>query len=216
MRQIYENFVGLVNTAIRLGGKRVLEVGLGTPAESVRLAAECLELVGIDPDSAAVAAAKEMGIPRAVFLVGRPEKLEFFDDTFDVVIFNQSLHRVPTAQIKTAISEALRVLKYCGFIVFREPGTEGSLFDAEVMFLAGEIDEHVAKANASEFIRACADLDLYETCSDEDVFIFASLQDFLETMKPKKDVSAVEPFLLAQQYCLTAKRKISIFRPKRR
>jgi ubiquinone/menaquinone biosynthesis C-methylase UbiE len=79
--------------------------------------------------------------------------LDFQDESFDIVVFTLSLHHVPDLEMITAINEAIRVVKREWLhIVFLEPATDGTFFDAEIMFDACDGDERKEKELAHSAI----------------------------------------------------------------
>jgi ubiquinone/menaquinone biosynthesis C-methylase UbiE len=73
-----------------LDGKVALEVGCGDGLVSAFLASKVKNLVAIDPDKEALEKAKE-NIQGVDFRLGSGEKLEFEDESFDLVLFTLSL-----------------------------------------------------------------------------------------------------------------------------
>lgn len=72
-------------------------------------------LVGIDISDKMLDIAKEKKIDKADFILGDTEYLPFENDTFDVVICNDSFHHYPSPQ--KVLDEAYRVLKNGGLII---------------------------------------------------------------------------------------------------
>lgn len=214
MKRIKDEFFKKLTDAIPLSGKEVLEVGCGEGIRSQDIARACKFLFGVDPNEFDIGAARERNIPNALFNQGNAENLVFDDSSIDVVIFTLSFHHVPKALMRQSIDEALRVLRREGWIAFLEPGMNGSLFEAEIQFDAYDGDEREVKKNAYEAMMAHPGLALFKEIADESVFQFDSLQDFMDSMSPKKNVQGAESFLAQHNYILNAERRINIFRPK--
>lgn len=214
MKRIKDEFFKKLADAIPLSGKEVLEVGCGEGTRSQDIARACKFLFGIDPNESDIITARERNIPNALFNQGSAEDLAFDNNSVDVVIFTLSLHHVPKALMRQSIDEALRVLRPGGWIVFLEPGMNGSLFDAEIDFDAYDGDEREVKNDAYAAMMAHPGLVLFKEIADESVFQFDSLQDFMDSMSPKKDIGGIEPFLVQHNYVLNAERRINIFQPK--
>lgn len=214
MKRIKDEFFKKLTEAISLSGKEVLEVGCGEGTRSQDIARACKFLFSIDPNESDVIAARERNIPNALFNQGVAENLSFDDKSVDVVIFKLSFHHVPKTLMEQSINEALRVLRPGGWIVFLEPGMNGSLFDAEIDFDAYDGDEREAKKDAYAAMMAHPGLVLFREIADESVFQFDSLQDFMESMSPKRNIENIESFLARHKYILNAERRIDIFQPK--
>lgn len=105
----------VVEVASSLHSPRVLDAGAGTGALSRRLAAALpgLHPVLVDLSPAMLAAAADLGDPRAVASVDR---LPFADEAFDVVVSAWVIETVddPVA----AVSEMLRVLRPGGLLAY--------------------------------------------------------------------------------------------------
>lgn len=74
-------------------------------------------LCGVDPDLDSLVTAKKL-YPDVSFLKMCAEKLEFADNSFDLVSLSMALHHLP--EIEESISEMLRVIKSGGWIVISE------------------------------------------------------------------------------------------------
>ena len=158
-----------------------------------------------------VQAALRAGIPNVEFLEGSAEKLAFLDESFDVVIFTLSFHHVPNSKMPSAIDEAVRVVKKSGMIVFLEPGTVGSLFDAEIEFETNEGDETIVKAFAYKAMMQHPKIKLSKEIGDETIIKYDSMDDFVASTKPKKNLEHLEEFLEKHHYTLNAERRINVF-----
>lgn len=112
---------------------RVLELGVGVGANWRHLPAD-VEYVGIEPDDYmlerarkhAAEAGREMDLRSAV-----AEDLPFDEDSFDTVLVTLTLCSV--SDPKRALSEALRVLKPGGQLLFMEHVRPGGRFKGRVM-----------------------------------------------------------------------------------
>ncbi len=76
-------------------GKRVLDLGCGDGRLALGVAALASSVDALDPDPAAIAAAKKTakkaGVRNARFTVGAAQKLRYPDRSFDVVILSWTL-----------------------------------------------------------------------------------------------------------------------------
>jgi ubiquinone/menaquinone biosynthesis C-methylase UbiE len=96
-------------------GLRVLEIGCGMGTDGAQFAKAGADYTGIDLTEAAVAFARKrfelFNLP-GTFRTADAEKLDFADETFDLVYSHGVLHHTP--DIAAAISEVHRVLKKNG------------------------------------------------------------------------------------------------------
>lgn len=109
-------------------GRRVLDVGCGSGALLAWLARHGAEPFGLDPDPAqlAVSAART---PAARLVRGAGELLPFAANSFDFVIYFNSLHHLPAVAMDHALAEVFRVLRPTGRLAIFEPLAEGAWFE---------------------------------------------------------------------------------------
>lgn len=112
--------------AVRLAGTRALDAGCGDGRLLRWLAARGADALGLDPDPAQLARAAT-AVGRGTLVRGEAECLPFRPAAFDLVLFFNSLHHVPTPA--QALAEAARVLRPGGDLVVVEPLAEGSWFE---------------------------------------------------------------------------------------
>lgn len=157
--------------------RKVLDIGCGHGALSRSLAAKGFEVTGIDPDAAAVAAARE-AVPGARFERATAEALPFADASFDAAIFLNALHHVPEAVMRQALAETRRVIGAAGTLIVVEPLARGSFFEV----MRPVEDETQIRAAALRALEAdiasgnwqVARHDTYDRLSD-----FAALEEFI-------------------------------------
>ena len=218
MRREKEILLDQLEEYVPLREKRVLEVGCGWGRLSALIAERCGSLVGIDPNSESITTAQqrllERSLTNAVFAVGSAERLDFADNSFDVVFFSLSFHHVPIELMPRAIDEALRVVKKDGYIVFLEPAMDGSFFDAEKLFGTGDEDEDKEKVAAYRAMLEHPKLRLVQEIPDETVFHFDSVDDYIESMLPTRNRDQIRLFLEERDFTFRAERRIVIFQPK--
>ncbi len=134
-------------------GKRILEIGCGEGRLTAMLACDTRRYIAIDPDTEAVAKARQQ-TGNADFFIGSGETLPFGDGSFDRVIFILSLHHQNSRQ---ALMEAHRVLNPAGRVIILEPSAEGEfqqffhLFDDETDALASAV--HAIRHSQFDLIR---------------------------------------------------------------
>jgi len=110
-----------------LSGATILDVGCGGGRLAEALSAKGAEVTGIDPQEAALAAARSRA-PTSRFECASAELMPFADASFDAVVFLNSLHHIPGGATNAALREAMRVSK--GKVLIIEPLAEGSFFAA--------------------------------------------------------------------------------------
>lgn len=111
-------------------GKKFLDYCCGRGRMSIFLAKNGAEVIGIDISDVSIKKAKEEAIKqelkdRPTFLLMDGEKLEFPDNTFDVIICSGVLHHL---DINKAYLELARVLKSDGEIICDEPLSYNPIF----------------------------------------------------------------------------------------
>lgn len=213
MQRIKDDFLEHVEKIVSLQGLVVLEIGCGNGARSEAIARRCKLLHAIEPDEAKVNVARTRNIPNTLFHIGSATDLPFEDRSFDVILFTLSLHHIPANQMERAINEAIRTVSKTGYIIFLEPTETGSFFEAEIQFEACDGDERKEKAAAYIAMMNHRRLQSIQEIDDETIFQFHSVEDFIETMAPKKGYDNIKRFLESHNYILNADRRINIFQP---
>ena len=116
---------------VSLAEKSALDIGCGDGALLRALMRRGLgEGIGLEPAPQQLqrAAAGEP-LPNLRFLPGSGEALDFPAESFDLVIFFNSLHHLPVEVMDQALGEAGRVLREGGCLYIAEPLAEGAHFD---------------------------------------------------------------------------------------
>lgn len=213
MKRLKEEYLEKIDKVVSLNNKKVLEVGSGSGARSIAIASKCAALEAIEPDINNINLAKlENNKSNINYQQGIAENLQFLDNTFDVVIFTLSLHHVQAEQMSKAIDEAVRVTKPGGYVVFLEPMFDGTYFDSEMIFDAGCGDERAEKALAYYEILKYKNYVEIAEMADETIFKLESVEDYMVTFKPKKNLDRLPDFLANHNYTLNAERRINVFR----
>jgi ubiquinone/menaquinone biosynthesis C-methylase UbiE len=213
MKRIKEEFLDKVESLVSLKEKEILEIGCGWGSRSFDISKRCKHLIAIDPNPEALEKASELhSADNIEYKLGFAEKLEFKDKNFDVVIFTLSIHHVPIDQMAIAITEAIRVTKTGGYVVFLEPAQKGTFFQAERLFDACDGDERKEIAIAYYSILNCKKYTEVAEIFDETIFQFDSPEDFIESLDVRKDKKQLPNFLKEHNYILNAERRINIFR----
>lgn len=196
---------------VDLKNKNVLEIGCGTGTRTQQFSRiKGIQISAIDPDTQSIALAKKNNLEENIdYTVGQAEKLNFKEKLFDIVIFTLSMHHINEG--KRAISEACRVVKDRGTIVFIEPGAKGTIFEAEIMFDCFDGDETKQKDKAYKTIMQDKNIKMTSEFWGETEWRFESLEDFNDEMRPKKNLHKLELFLNKNKYKLWGERRINVF-----
>ncbi|GGF55791.1 hypothetical protein GCM10007301_14300 [Azorhizobium oxalatiphilum] len=159
-----------------ISGKRILDVGCGHGALARALARQGGRVTGVDPQQAAVEAARA-AVPEGTFVQAGAESLPYADGAFDAVVILNALHHVPGPLMGAALREAARVS--AGPLLVIEPLAEGSFFAAVRLV----DDETEIRAQAQDAISEALDagaLTLLRKAEYEDRRSFPSADAFLK------------------------------------
>jgi ubiquinone/menaquinone biosynthesis C-methylase UbiE len=98
---------------------QILDVGTGSGGFIYELKKTFpnAKIIGIDPNLKLLKAARE-NFPDVTFIEMEAEKLEFEDNSFDVVSISMALHHLPN--VKKGLKEIKRVVKPEGYIIIKE------------------------------------------------------------------------------------------------
>lgn len=103
----------MLTNADLTGAERVLDAGTGAGHTALLFAPHVAHVTAVDLSDAMLAQcteqAREQGIDNVEFLLGDVEKLEFADESFDLIVSRYSAHHWPHPQ--RALAEFRRVLK---------------------------------------------------------------------------------------------------------
>lgn len=156
------NNLKTANELLGGGHRSALDIGCGAGKFTRGLTSQFKQVAGIDVKARAIdaarAAAAEEGV-RVDFRVGSAEALPWPSESFELVVFSNSLHHMPDPAV--ALREAARVLERGGLLYVMEPVAAGSYFRATRLVN----DEREVRTNAyralldvtrSDFVRqAC-------------------------------------------------------------
>ncbi len=111
---------------VDVAGRDVLDVGCGDGALVRWLHSKGARAIGADCGAEMLRQALEADPEHPDRYVDAPgQALPFDDNSFDVVVFSNSLHHIPTDDMAQALEEAGRVLRPGGTLYVAEPEIEG-------------------------------------------------------------------------------------------
>jgi ubiquinone/menaquinone biosynthesis C-methylase UbiE len=116
--------LGMLERAVPLDGRDVVDIGCGAGGLARALAARGARVTGVETSETQLAGARS-GADGVRYLIGRAESLPLPDATVDVAVFMRTLHHVPAP---AALREAWRVLRPGGLAYVAEPLAEGDFF----------------------------------------------------------------------------------------
>ena len=125
------NNADVIVETVALEGKRVVDVGCGDGHLTRHMAQYGAHVTGIECNPRQLAkahAAAQVADERIVEGVG--QALPLPDGSADLVVFFNSLHHIPPAEMGRALAEAVRVLRPDGRLYVAEPLAEGPFFEA--------------------------------------------------------------------------------------
>jgi hypothetical protein len=145
---------------IDVASKDVLDVGCGDGHVARFVTQAGGRVIGIEPNPVQLARARAAApAGDETYEEGCGENLKYPDGSFDIVIFFNSLHHVPVADIPEAVDEAARVLRPGGKIYIAEPLAEGPGFELQKPVN----DETEVRARAYDAIKHAAAHGLKQT-----------------------------------------------------
>lgn len=198
MQRVADTRMASLSQVVPLDGTTVLEIGCGEGDLSVQIAAKCASLTAIDPDKRALDTACRKNISNAHFMNLSAESLILPDDSFDVVIFNSSLHHVHARYMDQAIHEAIAVCRPGGNIVVIEPQILGSWYDAERRFGVGNGDERDAKLAVRRLLKEHMYLKQVRCVLSTIEVRVDHCGDFVRSLSPNRNMGDLERFLSQQ------------------
>lgn len=111
------------------GARRVLDLGCAIGRMSMLIAAQGIEVWGLDASEKAIAFAqawaKDEQMPDIHFDVGMASTLPYPDNAFDAVVANAVLDHMPLVEARKTVREIFSVLRAGGLVFASFDGTEG-------------------------------------------------------------------------------------------
>jgi hypothetical protein len=156
-RQVrYASNTVVAGELLHLAGRAALDIGCGDGKFTRFLARSGARATGLDVNPHVLVRARDTardGGLDIAWVEGRAEDLPFADDSFDVVVFSNSLHHVAPAMMNRAIAESARVLRPGGELYVMEPVAEGAYFEATRLVN----DEHAVRNLARDAVRGASE-----------------------------------------------------------
>lgn len=149
----------LLPELVDLKDRRVLDAGCGDGGLARVMAGCGAHVTGIDASHRQLAKARAAAkVADENYFDAVAQCLPFSDESFDVVVFANSLHHVPVEDQPQALAEAARVMVPGGVLYISEPLAEGSFFQVTRLI----DDETEVRAKALEALHAADRLGLTE------------------------------------------------------
>jgi SAM-dependent methyltransferase len=124
-----ERAQGIVDRLLERGAQVVLDVGCAIGRLSLLIAAQGIEVYGLDASSKAIAFARSWAedeqMPNVRFEVGLANNLPYPAETFDAVVGNAVLDHMPRSETQKAVREIWAVLRPGGLVFVTFDGLEG-------------------------------------------------------------------------------------------
>jgi SAM-dependent methyltransferase len=165
----------LLDELLDVSARDVLEVGCGEGWLVRRLAAAGARVTGLDPQPAALERARRDDGPdqHARYVEGVAQELPFAGGSFDAVVFFNSLHHVPEADMDAALAESARVLRPGGLLYVQEPLAEGEFFE-----LTGAVEDETRVRALAQASLERAGAGAFVELTRRDAVMMARFKDF--------------------------------------
>lgn len=219
-----DQYIATILAQCEIEGKALLEIGCGKGRITRDLARHARRVVAVDPDAAALdAARKSISDARVLFLHAASGIPALPGERFDVVLYTLSLHHVPAAAMRASLQAAASLLVPEGVIVVIEPGDDGSFTEAKERFGAGSGDERPAREAALRAMHDLSGWNVGETVHFRTLFQFVDEDDFFRSLLPdyqrlsageRGEVAAfLRQYRTADGIILSADRRLNLLRP---
>lgn len=182
------------------GSERVLDAGTGAGHTALLFAPHVAHVTAVDLSDAMLAQcnqqAKEQGIDNVEFMVGDVERLDFADETFDLIVSRYSAHHWPYPQ--RALAEFRRVLKkphgrflLSDIVSFDDFTTDTFVQAIELLRDTSHVRDHTVAQWQAMFVEAGFDAETVYTWD-----LFLEFRSWVERMQtPPHNVTMLETLL---------------------
>jgi ubiquinone/menaquinone biosynthesis C-methylase UbiE len=167
--------VRLLEELVQIKDRDVLDVGCGEGYVARRLAEAGARVVALDPLPGAIEVARATAPegPSLRYVEGSAEALPFADQSFDAVIFFNSLHHVALHAMELALDQAARVLRPGGVLYVQEPLAQGAAFE-----LLRQIEDETGVRSAALEALAAVSEGPFESLSSREIVLTVRHADF--------------------------------------
>lgn len=177
----------ILEDLLPLEGSKLLDIGCGRGDLLRALSKKGAKACGLEVSQARLAQAQALPkVGDESYHLGLGQDLPFADESFDIAIFFNSLHHVPSEVMGAALREAWRVLKPEGLLYVGEPVSHGPFHEAFKVL----DDETEVQAEAQRQVQAVLHAGLYELVAHTTYLSSFRYVDFESCME---EIVAIDP-----------------------
>ncbi|NVJ92278.1 MAG: class I SAM-dependent methyltransferase [Methylocystaceae bacterium] len=170
----------VLKATLSFAGKHVLDIGAGEGHLTRLMAKQGATVTGLECSPRQLKKAMSYDVVAGErFIDAVAQSLPFEDESFDIVVFFNSLHHVPIEDQYLAITEATRVLVSNGMLYISEPIAEGPHFE----LLKPIDDETLVRQKAYDVIKRYEEFGLKWV--EEDIYNHPVRRESFEELREK-------------------------------